>query len=55
VPFGQAQDRALALEKMKRPVVFDLLRGVGHHEMAGYTEALERAGEWMVEQWAATP
>jgi predicted peptidase len=52
VPFGQAQYRALALENLKRPVVFELLRGVGHHEMGGYTEALERAGKWIAEQWA---
>ncbi len=51
VPFNQAEARARALEKMGRPVRFDPLAGVGHHEMGGYLVALQRGGRWLSERW----
>lgn len=52
VPFAQAEERALALGKMGRPVRLDALSGVGHYNMGAYVDALERGGRWMREQWA---
>ena len=52
VPFGQAEDRARALERMGRPVSFDPLAGVGHFQMGGYLLALRRGGRWVSERWA---
>jgi predicted peptidase len=51
VPFGQAEQRAAALERMGRPVKFEALEGLGHFEMGGYSPALHRAGSWVVERW----
>lgn len=52
VAFDQAEERATALAAMGRAVRFDALSGVGHFEMPGYLEAIERAGKWVREQWA---
>lgn len=51
VPFGQAEERARALEKMGRPVKFDVLSGVSHYEMGSYVDALARGGRWVSEKW----
>ena len=51
VPFGQAEQRAAALERMGRPVKFEALAGLGHFEMARYSPALQRAGSWVLERW----
>jgi predicted peptidase len=51
VPFGQAEERAVALERMGRPVKFEALDGLGHFEMGGYMPALLRAGSWVAERW----
>jgi len=51
VPFGQAEQRAAALERMGRPVKFDMLEGLGHFDMDGYSPALLRAGSWVAERW----
>jgi len=52
VPFGQSEERALALDKMSRPVEFDALSGVSHYQMGSYVDALARGGRWVSEQWA---
>jgi predicted peptidase len=52
VPFAQAEQRALALEKMGRRVRFDILAGVGHYDMGGYVPALQNGGRWVREQWS---
>lgn len=51
VPFGQAEQRAAALERMGRPVRFEALEALGHFEMGGYVPALARAGGWVAERW----
>jgi predicted peptidase len=51
VPFAQAEERARALEGMKRPVRFEALAGVSHYAMGGYLDALTRAGRWVSMQW----
>jgi predicted peptidase len=51
VPFDQAENRVRGLERMGRPVRFDALVGVGHHEMRGYLPALQRGGRWVHERW----
>ena len=51
VPFAQAEERAGALERMGRPVRFDMLTGIGHYEMGGYLAALENGGRWVRQQW----
>jgi predicted peptidase len=51
VPFAQAEQRAGALEKMGRPVRFDVLAGVGHYDMGGYVESLQNGGRWVRERW----
>jgi len=51
VPFGQAEERALSLEKMSRPVAFDALSGVSHYAMGSYVAALARGGRWVNERW----
>jgi predicted peptidase len=51
VPFGQAEERARALEKLGRPIRFDALSGVSHYEMGSYVEALARGGRWVTERW----
>ena len=53
VPFGQAEERVRALERMGRPVRFDPLAGAGHYQMGPYLIALYRGGRWVGEQWAA--
>jgi predicted peptidase len=52
VPFAQAEARVRALERLERPVGFEALAGIGHYEMGGYVDALQRAGRWMSERWA---
>ena len=51
VPFGQAEDRVRALERMGRPVRFDPLDGVGHYDMGDYLPALRRGARWVGERW----
>jgi predicted peptidase len=51
VPFGQAEERVRALEKMGRPVTFDALSGMGHYAMGSYIGALTRGGRWVTERW----
>jgi predicted peptidase len=51
VPFDQAEQRARALEQMRRPVRFDALAGIGHYEMGGYVAALQNGGRWVRERW----
>jgi predicted peptidase len=51
VPFAQAEQRAVALERMGRRIRFDSLGGVGHYEMGGYLTALQNGGRWIREQW----
>jgi predicted peptidase len=51
VPFGQAEERVRALEKMGRPVAFDALAGVSHYAMGSYVDALARGGQWVSERW----
>jgi predicted peptidase len=51
VPFGQAEERMRALEKLGRPVSFDALSGVSHYEMGSYVDSLTRAGRWVSERW----
>ena len=51
VPFGQAEERARALEQLGRPVRFDALSGVSHYEMGSYLDALARGGRWVSERW----
>ena len=51
VPFAQAEQRAVALKQMGRPIQFDTLAGVGHYEMGGYLAALRNGGRWVREQW----
>jgi predicted peptidase len=51
VAFGQAEERARALEKMGRPVAFDALSGVSHYAMGSYVGALARGGRWVSERW----
>jgi predicted peptidase len=51
VPFGQAEERARALEKLGRPIRFDALSGVSHYEMGSYLEALSRGGRWVSERY----
>jgi predicted peptidase len=57
VPFDQAETRVRALEQLGRPIRFEALTGVSHHQMGGYLPALQRGGRWLGEQWArpATP
>jgi predicted peptidase len=55
VPFDQAENRVRALERMSRPVRFDALAGVGHHDMGGYLAALQRGGRWVSERWTQRP
>jgi predicted peptidase len=51
VPFGQAEQRAGALEKLGRPVKFDALQGLSHFAMGSYVPSLTRAGAWVAERW----
>ena len=51
VPFGQAEERARALEKLGRPVRFEALSGMSHYAMGSYVAALARGGRWVSEQW----
>ena len=51
VPFGQAEERARALEKLGRPVMFEPLSGVSHYEMGSYVDTLARGGRWVSERW----
>jgi len=51
VPFGQAEQRAAALERLGRPVKFEGLEGLGHFDMSGYLPALMRAGAWVADRW----
>jgi predicted peptidase len=51
VPFGPAERNARELEKLGRAVRFEALRGIEHHEVGGYVEALERGGRWIAERW----
>jgi predicted peptidase len=52
VPFGQAEKRAGDLARMGRAVKFDALQGLGHYDMGGYAESVQRAGRWVTEQWS---
>ena len=51
VPFGQAEERAIALERMGRTVKFDPLEGLGHFDMGSYVPALVRGERWVAGRW----
>jgi predicted peptidase len=51
VPFDQAEARALALERLGRPVKFEPLDGLNHFDMTAYIPALSRGGRWIAERW----
>jgi len=51
VPFPQAAERVAALKRLGRAVEFEALSGPGHFEMGAYMGALQRAGQWVAEQW----
>jgi len=51
VAFRPAEQNARALEKLGRKVKFEALDGLGHFQMAGYVDALARAGRWVAEAW----
>ena len=51
VAFRPAEQNARALEKLGRPVKFEAVDGLGHFQMAGYVDALERAGRWIADAW----
>jgi predicted peptidase len=50
-PFAPAMRLAGDLERMGRTITFDAVAGVRHHDMAGYLDALQRGGRWVIEQW----
>jgi predicted peptidase len=51
VPFGQAEARASALERMGRTAKFEPLDRIGHYDMTSYVPALTRAGQWIIDRW----
>jgi dipeptidyl aminopeptidase/acylaminoacyl peptidase len=51
VPFAPAEQAARQLAALGRPIKFEALRGPGHSDMAGYVDALRRAGQWIAEAW----
>ena len=51
VPFGPAEETAAQLRERNHPVGLIRVDGAGHYNMAAYIEPLQRAGEWMWEQW----
>lgn len=51
VPFAQAEERAMALAKLNRPIAFEALPGVSHYAMGSYVGALTRGGQWVSERW----
>jgi predicted peptidase len=51
VPFAPAEHAAQQLAALGRPIKFEALRGPGHSDMAGYVDALRRAGHWIAEAW----
>lgn len=51
VPFAPAEERATALQRMQRPVVFEALSGLSHYEMDSYVEALQRGARWVRDRW----
>ena len=53
VPFAQAEERARALEGLKRPIRFEALSGFGHYQMGNYVDALQRGARWVRERWDA--
>jgi predicted peptidase len=51
VAFRPAEQNARALEQLGRPVKFEAIDGLGHYQMAGYVDALGRAGRWIADAW----
>jgi predicted peptidase len=51
VPFEPAERNARALEKLGRPVRFEALEGIGHFQMGGYIDSLQRGVRWVTERW----
>jgi predicted peptidase len=51
VPYEQAERRVTALRQLDRPVEFLALDGVGHYQMGGYIQALQRAAAWVGARW----
>lgn len=51
VPFGPAEQNALALKALGRVVQFDAVTDLGHFQMGGYVPSLKRGVQWVVERW----
>ena len=51
VPFEPAEQVALELKKLGRPVEFEALDGLTHFEMTSYVDALRDAGRWVAGRW----
>jgi predicted peptidase len=51
VEFERSERVARELERLKRPVRFQALDGLGHFEMNQYIEPLRRATDWIEDRW----
>jgi predicted peptidase len=51
IPFEPAERNARELERLGRVIRFEALDDIGHFQMGGYVDALERAGRWVAERW----
>jgi fermentation-respiration switch protein FrsA (DUF1100 family) len=51
VPFAPMEALTKQLAQTGREVKFEALTGIGHYEMGGYVEALQRAGRWIDDRW----
>jgi predicted esterase len=51
VPFEPADRNTRDLRKLGRDVQFEALDEVTHFDMAGYVDALRRAGRWVAGRW----
>ena len=51
VPFEPADRNTRDLRKLGRDVQFEALDAVTHFDMAGYVDALRRAGRWVADRW----
>ena len=51
VSFGPDQEATQELEKLGRPVKFELVEGRGHFDTGSYMAAFGRAVQWVEERW----
>lgn len=51
VPFGPAEENAMALQKMGKPVAFEAAADLSHYTMGAYIPYIRRAMRWVEARW----